>query len=179
DADLLRRTASGDAAAFAEFYRRHAPAAFGLIFRIIKDRAAAEDVLQLAFWQSWRSAGSYSASRGSPRTWLLLLVRSRTLDELRRRRRRPDAPLDAHPVDFREPSAAAASAELKVRMGRALATLPDEQRESVVLAFFDGLTHQQIADKQQLPLGTVKSRIRMGIRRLSQMIDPVDGEAGS
>jgi RNA polymerase sigma-70 factor (ECF subfamily) len=173
DIDLLQRIAARDRDAFADFYDRHCGRVLGLLLRMLRRQTEAEDVLQDAFLQVWSQAGRYRADLASPTVWLVLLARSRALDQLRRRRR-DDA---QRPPDAARTAATSADLgevlerEEGVRLAsRALAQLPEEQRGVIRLAYYGGLTHEQIAESQRLPLGTVKTRIRRGIMRLREIL---------
>jgi RNA polymerase sigma-70 factor (ECF subfamily) len=173
DAELIARIARGDRQAFAEFYDRHAPRLLGLLRHWLGSRADAEDVLQESFWQVWRNAGTYDAARAAPDVWLLVMARSRALDF---QRRRPAAEHEGSSgkqctTECSEPWLAMAADELNQRVRRAVDTLPEQQRSAVCLAFYCGLTHDQIARQQAIPLGTAKTRIKLGIRRLRAMLD--------
>ena len=174
-ADLIRQMAAGDRQAFAAFYDRHAPVVFPLILRIVRQRADATDVLQEVFWEAWRDAGNYDASRGSPEAWMITRARTRAIDRARATRRRSEtfvAPLDeavaAAPADPAGDAAERASDRGTVRS--ALQRLPDAQREVIELAYYAGLTQSEIADKIKQPLGTVKTRIRLGLERLRDVV---------
>ena len=174
-ADLIRRMAAGDRAAFTPFYDRYAPLAFPLVLRIVGDRTDAADVLQEVFWEAWQAAAAYDPRRGSPEAWILTRARSRAIDRVRSIRRRGAtfvAPLDeaiaATPDEGRVDAAEQASD--RRRIASALAGLPDAQREVLELAYFGGLTQTEIADRLKQPLGTVKTRIRLGLERLREAI---------
>lgn len=174
-AELIRRMAAGDRAAFAPFYDRYAPLAFPLVLRIVRDRTDAADVLQEVFWEAWQAAGAYDPQRGTPEAWILTRARSRAIDRVRSIRRRGAtfvAPLDeataAAPEEGRVDAAEQASD--RRRVASALDRLPDAQREVIELAYFGGLTQTEIADRLKQPLGTVKTRIRLGLERLREAI---------
>ena len=174
DAVDVRRAAQGDAQAFARVFEAHGAHVNGLLVRMLGASGEAEEVLQEAFLQAWRLAGKYSAEQGTVRGWLLMLARSRALDRLRSRQsaRRRDAAA-GHEMETVEPPRAAAEMEGEERSARvraALATLPDDQRRCIELAFFEGLSHSQIAARLPAPLGTVKSRILMGMRKLRESL---------
>jgi RNA polymerase sigma-70 factor (ECF subfamily) len=161
---------SGDQSAFAEFYDRHARCIFGLLTRLLRPRCEAEDALQETFWQVWRRADDYDPTRGSARLWLIMIARSRAMDRLRRLQRERPASCAA---EFETDAAASDNAERgeAVRLARrALASLPSEQSGAISLAFYSGLSHGQIAKVQGVPLGTVKTRIRLGMRRLRELL---------
>ncbi len=172
DAELIRRIAVGDGDALTRLFDLHSPVALGLLSRMLGARSEAEEVLQEAFLQVWTQAGRFDPERSSARGWILMLARSRALDRMRRRaarRRREEesaeeASLLIHPVgtDRLEES------ETRSRVSSALGVLSPEQRDCIELAFFEGLTHTQIADRLKAPLGTVKSRILLGMNKLRQ-----------
>jgi RNA polymerase sigma-70 factor (ECF subfamily) len=166
DHDLLRDIAAGDQAALAEFYDRHAPRTLGLLLRWLGQRSDADDVLQEVFWQVWRRAARYDPLRASPVGWLVLLARSRSLDHLRQRRTKGLPELSLEPASLDDPPEQLDLGESNERLRQALTLLPDEQRRAVVLAFYDGLTYEQVARREAVPVGTAKTRIRLGIRRL-------------
>jgi len=169
DQDLLHRIAAGDRSAFSAFYDRYAPRVWGLVSRILPRREDAEDALQTTFWHVWRSAAQYDATRARPEVWLLLLARCRALDHLRRQK--AAAPLPE--VDF--PSrdklgSGLEQSENAQQVREALGQLSEERASAIRLAFFAGLTHEQIAERQATPLGTVKTRIRRGMQRLRELL---------
>ena len=173
--DLLTRMAAGDREAFAVFYDRYAPVVFPLILRIVRERADASDVLQEVFWEAWRSADAYDPARGSPEAWMVTRARTRAIDRIRATRRRSEtfvAPLDeavaAAPGE--PPGDAAERAEHRGTIRSALDRLPDAQREVIELAYYAGLTQTEIAERLKQPLGTVKTRIRLGLERLREVV---------
>ncbi len=173
DQTLLERLSHGDAGAFSAFYDRHASRILGLLVRLLGNRTSAEDVLQEVFVQVWSQAGTYDPQRGSPVLWLVMIARSRARDWWRRHSRLGEAALELGDVPE---SAASRGGDLEqsesAELARqALALLPDEQRTAIRLAFFQGLTHVQIADLQRIALGTVKTRIRLGIRKLREIFE--------
>jgi RNA polymerase sigma-70 factor (ECF subfamily) len=170
DQYLIRRTAGGDADAFAELYDRHAARVLGLLLKLTGQRDDAEDLLQEVFSQVWRDAGKYDPARANPEVWLLLLARSRALDYLRRRRPVNGSPPEAALVCETDPTQLLEKSEAAQRVRAALAVLPDEQRKAIQLAFYGGLTHEQIAQSLAVALGTVKTRIRLGMQRLRVML---------
>lgn len=176
-ADLIRQMADGDQAAFARFYDRYAPLVFALIVRIVRERAEAADVLQEVFWEAWRGASGYDPERGSPEAWLVTRARSRAIDRVRALRRRGEtfaAPVDealaAAPADPAGDPAQRAAERGAVRS--ALERLPEPQREVIELAYYGGLTQTEIAERLKQPLGTVKTRIRLALERLRQVVQP-------
>ncbi len=176
-ADLIRKMAAGDPEAFARFYDRYAPLVLPLILRVVRERGEASDVLQEVFWEAWQGAASYDPERGSPEAWLVTRARSRAIDRVRALRRRSEtfvAPVDdalaAAPAD--PAGTAAERAEERGIVRSALARLPDAQREVIELAYYAGLTQTEIAARLKQPLGTVKTRIRLGLERLREVVQP-------
>lgn len=171
DQAALARMARGEGDAVAELYDRHARPIYSLALRILGDSTEAEDVVQDVFSQAWRQASTYSASRGAVAAWLLTLTRSRAIDRLRARRARPAGVSDDRVADKLTDAGPAAdsqvlSSEQVARVRAALDELPLLQRAAIELAYFEGLTHAEIADRLEQPLGTVKTRIRLGMLRL-------------
>ena len=169
DAALVRRIADGDETALAAFYDRWVQPVYSLVVAILKDADEAEDVVEEAFWQVWQHAASYDASRGTVRTWLLTIGRSRALDRLRSRNRlREDAADDI--ADLRDPAPDplldAEGTERREMVKRALAMLPDDQRIALELAYFRGMSQSEIGDFLEEPLGTIKTRMRLGLQKL-------------
>ncbi len=161
---------AGDAEAFAALYDRHSRAAFSLAYRMMGERQAAEDLTQEAFIKVWRGAASYRVGRGSVRTWILSIVHNRGIDQLRARasRRRTQDKVEAS-APTSEPSEAFAETwrnSQREQVREALNTLPQEQLEILELAYFSGYTHVEIAERLDLPLGTVKGRMRLGLQKI-------------
>jgi RNA polymerase sigma-70 factor (ECF subfamily) len=171
DAQFLAAIAKADRDAFACLYDRYSAQLFGWLKKVLGGEAAAEEALQDTFLQVWRTARSYDSRLSSPRTWLFLIARSRAYDELRRRKRQPV------PTDLPAPGAASAAdigmlaREEAERVRRALASLPDEQRVAIGLAFYGGQTYDSVARILEIPLGTVKTRIRLGMTTLRNLLD--------
>ena len=176
DLELMQRIVRQDAAAFSSFYDGHAPTVFAFLCKMFCDRTEAEDVLQETFWQVWREAVRYEPSRGSPVAWLIKIARSRGIDRLRQLRlkaQRDGGPIEEwHEQLQTQPSveAMAMKQESQGSVHREMDKLPFEQREAITLAFFGGLTHQQIAKRLGTPLGTIKTRIRLGMQKLQEAI---------
>jgi RNA polymerase sigma-70 factor (ECF subfamily) len=176
DAELVQRMTAGDGGALDGLFGRHGGRVLGLLSRMLGNSGEAEEVLQDVFFQAWTRAGAFSADKGSPRTWLMVMARSRALDRLRATksaRRRDDSALQERSL-VEEPEAELdlERHELGTVMRREMAQLPVEQREAIDLAFFAGLTHCQVAERLGVPLGTVKSRILMGMKKLKQGLIP-------
>jgi len=165
---LLRHVAAGETEALRALYDRYGSVLFGLAYRTLGDRHLAEDCVQEVFVTAWRSAGRYDPRRATVTTWLFTILRNKTVDALRRRSRRPADPLPEHWAADEAPDAAAvvAAADQGERVASALAELPPNQLEAVSLAYFEGLTQAEIADRLGVPLGTVKGRLRLALDRL-------------
>jgi RNA polymerase sigma-70 factor (ECF subfamily) len=171
---LIEQTAKQDREAFSQLYDRFSAVVFTLAMRMLKARDEAEDLLQEVFVQVWRQAANYSQERGSPEAWIINIARSRAIDKLRSRRRMEEAlvltddPARAESTENVESQVA--ESEVRLTMNSALANLPEAQRRVLELAYFDGLSQSEIADRLKEPLGTVKTRMRSGIQRLRDML---------
>ena len=165
---IMQRLADGDREALGELYDQYSGTVCGIARRILKDEDAAEDVVQTVFLQAWRQAGRYDVARGSAGAWLSILARTRSLDALRRRTARRETPADA----VREPAHAPATVE-RMAVHQALSTLPGKQRRTLELAYYEGLTHVEIAKALGEPLGTIKTRTRVGLQRLRAVLQPM------
>jgi RNA polymerase sigma-70 factor, ECF subfamily len=173
---LINRIATGDENALSELYDQTKAPVFGLILRIVSLAAVAEEVAMDVYLQVWRQASNYREWRGSAFGWLMLLARSRALDRLRQERRSRIYDW----IDFAEgfdvahsghsPESLAQINQTKSRVSAAFQELPAEQRHVIELAFYEGMSHGEIAEKLQLPLGTVKSRIRSAIGRFREVL---------
>lgn len=180
DQALLERVAGKDAQALADLYDRYAPVALALAGRILGDRSEAEDVLQVVFTRVWTEAGRYDPSKGSPTSWLLSWVRNGAIDRLRRREALQRAALHSvghAPARAEEAHGHDSSAEERERLQKAVASLPADQRQVIELAYFEGLSQTQIAQRLGEPLGTVKTRVRLGMSKLRQALPVLSGEA--
>ena len=168
DALLVRRVESGDSDALRALYDRYGSIVFGMTFRLLGDRQAAEECTQDVFVSVWRTARSYEPERARVSTWLLAIARNRAIDATRRRAARPvDPHEDVWSVDESPDTAdLVSSADEASRVAAAMAELPDAQREALSLAYFEGLSHTEIADRLEVPVGTVKGRIRLALDRL-------------
>jgi RNA polymerase sigma-70 factor, ECF subfamily len=178
DADraALKRIAGGELDALDELYERYKTMAYSIALRITNDTSLAEDVVQDAFLGAWRNATRYIEGRGSVKTWLLAIVHHRAIDAVRRRRPTTDMPDrdDVPPAALRMPDVwAQVAANLDAAAVRgALAALTDVQREAIELAYFGGLTQVEIAEQTGTPLGTVKSRMRLGLLAMRRVLSP-------
>jgi RNA polymerase sigma-70 factor (ECF subfamily) len=177
DRALIARVEARDADALAALYDMYAARLLGLAARILGDTGEAEEVLQEVFLFVWRAAATFDPARGSVLAWLLVATRSRAIDRLRTRRpaaragltrvdRVPDKP------DPRDVEADSATREWERLCRAAIGELPPEQRLALELAYFEGLTHQEISQKTSTPLGTVKTRVRLGLMKLKDRIRP-------
>ena len=177
DEELLQRVAERDREALSALYQKFSGAVYSLAVHMLRDSGAAEEVTQDAFFNVWRRATSYRRDRGKVTTWLFSIAHNRMIDELRRRRRRDqvhvyqdmetaDRPAD----DAGDPSSYAIFQMRRSEIKEALSTLRPEQREVVVLAYYGGLTHSEIAAKLDQPLGTVKTRMRLALKKLRDVL---------
>lgn len=166
---VVRRIADGDESALATLYDRWAQSVYSLAAHLLKDADGAEDLVEETFWQVWQRAASYDPSRGTVRTWLLTIGRSRALDRLRARKRgREEIATDLSLVrDPRsDPSQEVEGAERRQLVYSALTELPEDQRRALELAYFRGLSQSEIAEFLGEPLGTIKTRMRLGMQKL-------------
>jgi RNA polymerase sigma factor (sigma-70 family) len=175
DEALVLLAASSQQGALAELYDRYGRPAYGLALRILRDEALAEDAVQDAFLAIWRTASRFVPERGKASTWILTLVHRRAVDLVRREERRRADTLENAP----EPSGGAVDEEAWLRLQRervqdALRRLPDQQREAIELAYYGGFTQAELAERLGQPLGTIKSRMFMGLARLRELL----GEPG-
>ena len=166
-ASLIRRLTLGDHQALGEFYDLYAGLVNGLAIRILRDRTEAEDVVQEVFVQVWRQAARFDPSRGSPEAWICTMARTRALDRLRRRTSRREEPEEAAPGSTEAPKTEEA---LAVR--KAMDALSADQRKALELAYYEGLTQSEIAERLGEPLGTIKTRIRTAMIRLRDVLGP-------
>ncbi|MDT7809378.1 MAG: polymerase sigma-70 factor, subfamily [Acidobacteriota bacterium] len=176
DAELLRAVARGDESAFAQVYDRYSPILLGLLLRILRSRPEAEDVLQEVCLQVWQQARSFDPARGRAFTWLVTLARSRAIDRLRAvdsreraaLRSAEDAPVEVAGAEWADDAAIRGERAEAVR--GALAELPEEQQQVLVLAYLEGMSQSEIAAAKNQPLGTVKTRTRSGLKKLSEAL---------
>lgn len=181
----MARIIHHDESAMAELYDRSSVLVYSLCRRIVGDREGAETAALDTYMQVWQSAASFNQERGSVEAWLLTLARSRSLDERRRlaSARRPaisegDSPAGEIAADM-TPYSGAARKETETEVRHALDRVSAEEREVLDFAYFEGLTHRQIADRMHTPVGTVKSRIRSGVGKLRRILHPLERGLGS
>jgi RNA polymerase sigma-70 factor (ECF subfamily) len=174
DADLIRQIAEGNAEALARFYDRYAALVYPLILRIVHDPGEAAACLEDVFWESRQAARAYDPARGTPEAWLVGRARVRAIDRMRAgRRRREAAPLGDPRVAAPMPADAVVERALdRSVLTRAFERLPDPQREALELAYYGGLTQTEITARLKQPLGTVKTRLRLALDRLRDMVKP-------
>jgi RNA polymerase sigma factor (sigma-70 family) len=178
DEELLARVASSDYDAFVELYGRYDRVAYGLALRVTKDRTLAEDVTVEAFLAIWKNTRRFEPSRGSARSWVLMIVHRRAVDCVRReqRHRRDPALLAVVPAEEPPLSSGLIAGETREQVQQALAQLPERERELLQLAYYDGHTQTEIAAMLALPLGTVKSRMWTGLGRLRGALEVFEPE---
>ena len=177
---LIRRVASGEQSAVTAVYDATNRLVFGLILRIVADRATAEEVLLDVYTQVWRQASTYDTSRGVPLAWIMTIARSRAIDRVRsgkqdHQRREPLDAIGEVRATGINPEEASVYSERQRLVRSALNTLSPEQREVIELAYYSGLSHSEIALKLGQPLGTVKTRTRLGMIKLRDMLRPILG----
>jgi RNA polymerase sigma-70 factor (ECF subfamily) len=180
DQALLERIVGRDANALADLYDRYAPMALALAARILGDRSEAEDVLQVVFTRVWQDAARYDPAKGSVASWLLAWIRNGAIDRLRRRdalRRASVQSASQAPAGHEDDVAPLDRSQEREKVARALAELPPDQRQVIELAYFEGMSQTQIAQRLGEPLGTVKTRMRLGMNKLRQALPVLSGEA--
>ena len=176
DAELLSLIAGGEVRAVGELYDRYSPTLFPIALRIVRDRSEAEDVIHDAFVAVNERAGQYASDRGSVIAWLVTLVRNLSIDRTRRRERRgaltrevlPHEP----PASVRDPERLTSDASEREKIRRALGSLPEAQRQTLEVAFFEGLSYPEIAARENVPLGTIKSRMSQMVHHLREELRP-------
>jgi RNA polymerase sigma-70 factor (ECF subfamily) len=185
DVALMLRIAAGEQAALRALYDRHNGVVFAICLRILRDRSEAEQTLIDVFAEVWEQSGRFDASRGTPVSYIALLARSRAIDRVRARKKDASTSLDAVGPTIAEsdnatdPVTRTLADERKALVARALSSLDANQREAVELAFYDGLSHSEIAAKLSKPLGTVKTHIRQGLIRMRDQLRSCWEGAGS
>ncbi len=181
DEALIRDIANGQSAALGVLYDRYGRLVFSLAYRILNDAAAAEEVTQEVFLQIWTKAGTFQSGLGKVSTWLTSVTRHRAIDDLRRKRIRPeghrmewDPSEDGDDPQWIDPLNVPAQVELTIQnraIRQAISQLPKDQQQALALAYFYGLSHQEIAETTGEPLGTIKTRIRLGMQKLRQTLN--------
>jgi len=178
DQALVAQIGERESAALDEVYRRYSRSVYSLAYRVLSDSTAAEDVVQEVFLKLWRQPQSYNPERGSLGPWLLSVTHNRAIDVLRRRRVREEYQLpetleleDVVVDQGADPSDLASLHESADAIRRALAQIPDAQRQAIEMAFFQGKTHAEISEELGEPLGTAKTRIRLGMRKLRSFLE--------
>lgn len=166
--DDLTLSAAGDRAAFARIYATTSHKLFGIVLRLVRDREAAEDVLQEVYLKIWDCAGGFDAGRASPITWMATIARNTAIDSLRRRDRRRE---DGEPTTEAADTAVTSDPDLRIGLVRCMNLLEDHQRQFIRSAFFDGYSYSELATNAAVPLGTMKSWIRRGLERLRYCLD--------
>lgn len=185
DADLMARVAQRDKRALEQLYDRYAAAAMGLALKMLGERNTAEEIVQEAYWRVWKRASTFELQRGQFTAWLFGIVHNLAIDEMRRRRVRPNTVStdadDESILDLPDHQADVAESALQLVTGErvrlALKELPDAQRSVIELAYFEGLTHQEIAARLNEPIGTIHTRARLALQKLRETLMPlqVDG----
>jgi len=184
DADLISLVTQGDQDALAALYERYSRAVYSFSLRIVGDAQVAEEILQEVFVRAWQQGGSFQSSRGTLITWLLSITHNLSIDEVRRRKRRPqkaeseqpESILATLPDDGLEVEEEVWLSSLRISIQDALQQLPAAQREAIELAYFQGLTQREIADTLGEPLGTIKTRMRLGMLKLREQLGPLVSE---
>jgi RNA polymerase sigma-70 factor, ECF subfamily len=179
DEELLARTVAQDVQAFEALYDRHAKTVYSLILRVVWEPEAAEEILQESFWQVWRKAEQYNGG-GAVGAWLCRIGRNKALDHLRRLKARPQS--DDREAEMLEHISAPESRQVEAEVNRiwdrqhlqnALAAIPDEQRRCLEMAYFDGKSQREIAEEMGTPIGTIKTRVRIGLEKLERSLRAV------
>lgn len=182
DAELVHRVSLGDTAALETLYGRYARVVYSFAVRIVQDQPLAEEILQEVFVRTWRQADRFKTSRGSFGSWLLSITHNLAIDEIRKRQRRPQR---SDAVDISDATyglideatnveEAAHASELRLQVRAAMATLPDNQREAIELAFYGGMSQREISAHLDVPLGTIKTRMRLGLKKLKAELEADD-----
>ena len=178
DQALVAAIAIGDSNALEQLYDRYSAVVYRVALRMLKNRELAEDIVQEVFWRVWRRSASFASERGRVTQWLFGIAHNLCIDEMRRMRARPapiyedvDHPLIQQLTDEQSDVPAAAwSIEQRRIITEALSELPAAQRQAIELAYFGGMSHQQIATKLNRPLGTIKTRVRLGLHKLGSLL---------
>ena len=171
DWSLLERVVRKDESALAALYDRYSGLVFAEAMRILRDNGAAEEILQDIFYQVWRTAEKFDPARGSLPGWLMVVARNRSISRLRRRSNRPAEELDQNAVSVSVNLETTASQNQMIsRLKSVMSGMPENQRQAIELAFFEGMTHSEIAGKTGEPLGTIKTRIRSALEVLRRSV---------
>jgi RNA polymerase sigma-70 factor (ECF subfamily) len=175
--DLIAKTARGDQEAFSRLYDQSSPQIYGLILRMINDPQVAEEVTMDVYAQVWKQAQSYDVNRGTPMGWLVAIARTRAIDQLRSGKLKRTSMTGMEDIarvasDRATPEEQSSARQRAEIVREALASLPFEQRQSLILAYFDGYSQSEISVKLGLPLGTIKTRIRLGMMKLRDVLAP-------
>lgn len=179
DAELVRRVSLGDTAALEELYSRYARVVYSFAVRIVHDAPLAEEILQEVFVRTWRQADRFQRSRGNFASWLLSITHNLAIDEIRKRQRRPQRS-DATDIsdtlyglidEATNVEEAAQTRVLRERIRIAMETLPDGQRVAIEMAFFGGYSQREISSQLDVPLGTIKTRMRLGLKKLKDQLE--------
>ena len=181
---LIARTAQGDEEALGALYDYTSPQLYGLALRVLDDPQSAEEVVLDVYMQVWKKASQFDLSRGKPIVWLAVLTRSRAIDRLRMKqpeqsRREPFEEVNEESDPMSDPELSVTQGEQRCLVLKALASLASEQREVIELAYFGGLSQSEIASKVGEPLGTVKTRIRLGMIKLRNLLTPMQEDLAS
>ena len=176
--DLVQKIAEGDQSALGTLYDSTNRLVYGLILRVLNDASTAEEVLLDVYTQVWRQASTYDTSRGAPLAWVTTIARSRAIDRLRsgwqdQKRKEPLDAIGDAPTSAASPEEATVASERQRFVREALAQLTPEQREVIELAYYSGLSHSEIAAKLNQPLGTIKTRTRLGMMKLREALGPI------
>lgn len=187
DRDLIRRMAAGDERALSLLYDRYAGALYAVAYRIAGERVDAEEIVLETLTQAWRAAGRFESGKGSVAAWLTMMCRSRAIDQIRatgRRARLADSAVAAEPgaspgmgQQEPDPTERATHGERAARVAAALEDLSPPQRQAIQLAYYEGLSHSEIAERLAEPLGTVKTRVRLAMQKLREALRPYYFEA--
>lgn len=179
DLELIAGISAGNSQALEQLYDRYAAVVYRLALRMLKNPEMAEDLVQEVFWRVWRRSGGFERERGRVAQWLFGIAHNLCIDELRRLRARPtpvyedvDHPIIQYLVDEQmDVPAAAWASEQRRAITEALLELPQAQRQAIALAYFGGMSHQEIATRLNRPLGTIKTRVRLGLQKLSGLLE--------
>jgi RNA polymerase sigma-70 factor (ECF subfamily) len=176
---LLKRIAEKDLNAFSIFYDSYAAVIYSLALRIVRNSQEAEDIVQQVFLQVWHKASQYDAQQGSPQAWLMTIARNQAIDKFRLMRSKREVnweemekPVSENPQSSGEPLYSLLDKEKRDLILDALRTLSPSQRSAIELAYFEGLSHREISEKLKEPLGTIKTRINLGLKKLRDMLQP-------